>query len=195
MKINFAPLIILALISGCSKEPSQQAASTTTATAQCMKDTDCKGDRICEVGICTAPQSNATPTVSNNSLAIEPKNGGLEEFKLSSESGTDAQCVEGVKDAPAFGSSFNGGVFLCREPIEIYWNNWYALNITQNSLEIHGEGKTTAFSGHLAIDCNTGTNTWNNATNMEEKLTSKKDIAEIVPIEALKKASQHICKI
>jgi hypothetical protein len=31
------------------------AACTLGASAQCMKDTDCKGDRICEKGACTAP--------------------------------------------------------------------------------------------------------------------------------------------
>lgn len=39
---------------------------STTAAAQCMKDTDCKGDRICEKGVCTAPnqQSEASKSLT-----------------------------------------------------------------------------------------------------------------------------------
>ncbi len=32
-----------------------------TASAQCTKDTDCKGDRICQNGVCVDPGSAATP--------------------------------------------------------------------------------------------------------------------------------------
>lgn len=32
-------------------------ATSTIAHAQCTKDTDCKGDRVCEAGKCTSPQA------------------------------------------------------------------------------------------------------------------------------------------
>jgi hypothetical protein len=34
-------------------------AVTTTSWAQCSKDTDCKGDRVCEDGACVAPPAGA----------------------------------------------------------------------------------------------------------------------------------------
>jgi len=42
----------------------------TSAHSQCTKDNECKGDRICEKGICTAP---GTPAPSR-SILLPPKN-------------------------------------------------------------------------------------------------------------------------
>nr|BFD42513.1 hypothetical protein FFPRI1PSEUD_40120 [Pseudomonas sp. FFPRI_1] len=57
MKLVFAiSLAALALV-GCDKKtepvPASQAASSS---AQCFKDTDCKGERICESGKCVSAQ-------------------------------------------------------------------------------------------------------------------------------------------
>lgn len=50
------------LISACNQQPANNstgaASAITTAPLQCAKDTDCKGDRICESGKCVAPNSN-----------------------------------------------------------------------------------------------------------------------------------------
>ncbi len=195
MKSTFTLLIFLLLISGCNKKTDKDITSTQISTTQCMKDTDCKGDRICEVGVCTSPQSNSTHTVSKNSHAIETKKGEVQETNSPLDSGTNSQCEEGINGAPAFGSSFNGGAYLCREKVETYWNDWYALNATQNTLDVHGEGKTTEFKGHLTINCDTGKHNWSKATDMDQQLTSNTDIAEIVPLDVIKKAKRHICKI
>lgn len=54
---------------------------TTSATSECKKDTDCKGDRVCENGACRAPAANrrdTTPTpppqpvVARNDTSIPP---------------------------------------------------------------------------------------------------------------------------
>lgn len=37
-------------------------ATPSITYAQCTKDTDCKGDRICEKGICTAPPATSFQT-------------------------------------------------------------------------------------------------------------------------------------
>jgi hypothetical protein len=147
-----------------------------------MKDTDCKADRICETGICTAPKSNVAPP--ENTISSPAK----QEIKLSSDSGTDSECEEGRKGIPAYGSAFNNGIYLCREPVEIYWNDWYALNAVKNTLEIQGEGKTASFSGRISVNCNTGTHTWSEIEN------TSNDIAQTVPLKVIYLARQYICK-
>ncbi len=37
---------------------------TTWAQAQCSKDTDCKGDRVCDAGQCTSPPAAVAPATS-----------------------------------------------------------------------------------------------------------------------------------
>ena len=51
---------------------------SASASAQCMKDTDCKGDRICEKGVCTAPNQQSavsknltTPASSPNAATLD----------------------------------------------------------------------------------------------------------------------------
>lgn len=69
-KVTWPILISLGLMA-CDKpvEPRSVAGSFEAAavsTAQCMKDVDCKGDRICDEGLCTAPAAsgaNVTGTV------------------------------------------------------------------------------------------------------------------------------------
>ncbi|MEG0634702.1 MAG: hypothetical protein RR517_19385 [Pseudomonas sp.] len=62
MKRIFAVSLLALALSACDKpaETTSQA-----APAQCAKDTDCKGDRICESGQCTSPNAQA-------SLAAKP---------------------------------------------------------------------------------------------------------------------------
>lgn len=51
MKRLLALTLLTLAISGCDK-----AEQTTALTGQCAKDTDCKGERICESGQCVNPQ-------------------------------------------------------------------------------------------------------------------------------------------
>jgi len=54
---QIAIVALLALvISGCDK-PKEETAQATQSPAMCAKDTDCKGDRICESGQCTSPST------------------------------------------------------------------------------------------------------------------------------------------
>jgi hypothetical protein len=51
-------IVAVALFPACDKP---DAAEITRADEGCMKDTDCKGDRICDQGRCTAPPITGTP--------------------------------------------------------------------------------------------------------------------------------------
>ena len=57
-------LVMCALATACGQRPSAaENASGRQAMAQCAKDTDCKGDRICESGRCTEPNASGVAGV------------------------------------------------------------------------------------------------------------------------------------
>lgn len=64
MKMLIA-LVGCLLISACGKEANTPQASSATpkpqVSLQCGKDTDCKGDRICEDGKCVSPTASDAP--------------------------------------------------------------------------------------------------------------------------------------
>ena len=59
-KLLILPLLTLAL-AGCDK-PNESNTQANLTPAQCAKDTDCKGERICEVGQCVNPNPQQTLT-------------------------------------------------------------------------------------------------------------------------------------
>ena len=94
----------LVLVVACSPStPSPQAdfAGTGAAMAQCMKDTDCKGDRICEQGVCAAP-------TAQQSLA-QATNAGVPAAKEQSLTNASAKALE---DQLACSSSPDAGAAI-----------------------------------------------------------------------------------
>ncbi|CAM3883315.1 putative lipoprotein [Pseudomonas reidholzensis] len=65
MKRFFALSLLALTLTACDK-PAENTSQASVAVTQCAKDTDCKGDRICESGQCTSPNAQA-------SLAANPK--------------------------------------------------------------------------------------------------------------------------
>ena len=63
LTIRVTVLALVLAVSACkqptSVEPMPSEVSPTAALAQCGKDTDCKGDRICDSGACIAPPATA----------------------------------------------------------------------------------------------------------------------------------------
>lgn len=57
MKLVYAVSLAALFLTGCDNKAEQVAAGQAGAAAQCFKDTDCKGDRICESGKCVSPQA------------------------------------------------------------------------------------------------------------------------------------------
>lgn len=57
-------LLVCASCTEAKKPGIDTSAATTPAPLQCSKDTDCKGDRICEQGKCTAPSQSVNPLAS-----------------------------------------------------------------------------------------------------------------------------------
>lgn len=61
MKRVFALSLLALCLSACDK-PAQTTSQPAQTLAQCGKDTDCKGDRVCEQGQCTSPIPSAAVT-------------------------------------------------------------------------------------------------------------------------------------
>ncbi len=82
---------------------------------------------------------------------------------------------------PKVGTTINGGIFLHRESVEMYWDDWVAYPMLdrkdlpsngQVTLAINGEGKSVNFNGILSINCENGQNYWEaaNADAPEEHI-------------------------
>lgn len=65
MKRIFALSLLILSLTACDK-PAESTGQTNQGATQCAKDTDCKGERICESGQCVNPNTQA-------SLATNPK--------------------------------------------------------------------------------------------------------------------------
>ena len=63
MKRIFALSLLTLALTACDK-PAENISPASQVSAQCAKDTDCKGDRICESGQCVSP--NTKPALAAN---------------------------------------------------------------------------------------------------------------------------------
>lgn len=113
--------------------------------------------------------------------------------------------ISGVShaDQPKIGSSVDGGVFLYREPVEIYWNDWIAFPLMANTsiptsgqarVTVIGEGKTATFVGNLSINCENGKHYWESAGSGSEFLTGEQEVKKIVPHSVVLNAVKLFCK-
>lgn len=109
----------------------------------------------------------------------------------------------GYAAQPKMGDSVNGGIFLYRESVEGYWNDWVAYPLLAKSktptrgqadVTILGEGKTAAFIGNLSINCESGKYYWKSAGSDSEFLTHEEQANNIVPKQVIQKAVKIFCK-
>ena len=106
--------------------------------------------------------------------------------------------------APKVGTNIEGGIFLHREPIEIYWTDWIGFPLMTKSaaatgqarLTVIGEGKAASFTGVLSINCTNGKYYWETATNGIENLppSNERLINEVVPRQVIKNATRLLCR-
>lgn len=74
MRMRLPVLVVIAAfaVAAC-QEPAPQKAATTeqpNEMPQCHKDTDCKGDRICDSGACKSPSA---PEVATREVPNSPQ--------------------------------------------------------------------------------------------------------------------------
>ena len=104
---------------------------------------------------------------------------------------------------PKLGAPVDGGVFLYREPVEMYWNDWIAFPLMaktsiptsgQARATVIGEGKTATFIGNLSINCENGKHYWESAASGSEFLAGEEQAEEIVPKSVARNAVKLLCK-
>ncbi len=104
---------------------------------------------------------------------------------------------------PNVGAKTNGGVFVYREAVEMYWNDWTAyLLMDKKTLKMMGqahltlvsEGKTSEFVGNISINCENGKYFWESASNFGDALPNKKEISEVIPAQVIKNVTKLFCK-
>ena len=98
------------------------------------------------------------------------------------------------------GSRFKDGrLFLYREKVDAYWNDWSGMRVYRNISEgeikvyIYGEGKTSEFDGIVSINCSSkSAGEWIAGRNFFKSL-NKMQIAKIVPSQVVNVARRLFC--
>ncbi len=109
-------------------------------------------------------------------------------------------CFVSLGSAAKIGAASEGGIYLFKERVERYWNDWRAYPLAskmkegQPELAIRGEGKTTGFIGFLSINCENGKFYWLAAANYHKTIVKEKEIAEIVPAQVISNATKLFCR-
>lgn len=115
-------LTAIVLLLGCETPQSSQSAA-----AGCGKDTDCKGDRICEMGRCVAPpmaMSSVQPSVTTVATGD-----GTVKVRISTD--------------PDGASVSEDGVELCSTPCTLLYKGIDAESTTQHALVFARSGYRT----------------------------------------------------
>ena len=115
-----------------------------------------------------------------------------------------AACVAAMAPAAAeykIGAKAEGGTYLFREPVEMYWNDWFGFPIMtasaaatrQARVIVVGEGKTAGFVGQLSINCGNGKFFWEGATQFGNALPTERAIQDLVPTQVVGNARRFLC--
>ena len=105
-------------------------------------------------------------------------------------------------NTPKLGDMVDGGVFLYREDVEIFWNDWIAYPLSDRSnlptpyqlkMTIVGEGKTVGFIGNISINCENGRYFWRSAVNWDTYITDEEILAETIPEEVILGSISLLC--
>ena len=104
---------------------------------------------------------------------------------------------------PKLGEPTNGGVYLYREPIEMYWNDWTAYPLMdrkslpstdQVEALIKAEGKTAGFFGVLSINCNSNKYFWDGTPSNFGDALNETTVKDVVPQQVITNAITLFCK-
>ena len=68
----FSLLVLAAALTACNSSEVPQATTAQAQILQCAKDTDCKGDRICDAGICKNPTPQLSVSAQTDVVTTPP---------------------------------------------------------------------------------------------------------------------------
>ena len=115
ISIRTASLALIVILAACTQRDTSQSPASEipvqSALAQCGKDTDCKGDRICASGVCAAPRNdNTSPLqstiVQSSTVALSPeKSATSEQFKKDVKLASDPKKLDRC-EAIAFAKTY-----------------------------------------------------------------------------------------
>ncbi len=116
---------------------------------------------------------------------------------------TQLNAEDDIRTSPKLGTANDGGLYLYREPIEMYWNDWIAYPLldskrlpSHDQVEalIKAEGKTAGFYGVLSINCNNGKYYWEGTPSNFQDVLSEASIKSVVPQQVIDNAISLFCK-
>lgn len=89
----------------------------------------------------------------------------------------------------------DGSIFLYREPIEIYWNDWTAFRLPNKKIYVSGQGTTVSFEGVLGLNCENGWGyIWRAAGNYSnDRSMTDEETRKIVPPQVISAAFKEFC--
>ncbi|MDP2071684.1 hypothetical protein [Methylotenera sp.] len=111
--------------------------------------------------------------------------------------------VSGYAAQPKIGATVDGGIFLYRQSVENYWDDWIAYPLmaktkvptsSQARATVTGEGKLNSFIGNLSINCENGKHFWESSAIGSEIFTTDNQADKIVPSPVIKNAIKLLCK-
>ena len=115
---------------------------------------------------------------------------------------TQLNAEDDIRILPRLGTASNGGLYLYREPIEMYWNDWVAYPLldrkdlpSHDQVEalIKAEGKTAEFYGVLSINCNNGKYYWKGTPSNFQDALNQANIISTVPQQVVNNAITLFC--
>lgn len=129
---------------------------------------------------------------------------------LAQQQRTEGDCSPNVGSAQGnvtvicnFGDLYKGGIYLYEEPVEIYWNDWWAFPFRQFgpsaapsniSVTVFAEGKTKEFVGVLDMNCENGRYRWIVAANFDRPLDVGRIDEEMVPTPVVRNIWRFFCR-
>lgn len=95
----------------------------------------------------------------------------------------------------------DGSIYLYREPVEAWWNDWVGKELSRGKVHISGAGKTAMFEGIIQLNCqNASGYTWlaaanyNNRAMAEEELTGVLNWGHAEDARSIEATLQQLCE-
>ena len=144
------------------------------------------GAKVIGVGLINMPAQTTeveSAVLPANSIATSSKS-------PSGAVGTNEECVTGQDGAADLGSSYDNGMYLCREIIDgPYYNEWYAVveKGRSSTYRVIADGKVM-FEGLLTINCSGESTSWAKVEDFDT------DAVDLVPAAAVDNVLQIACR-
>lgn len=147
---------------------------------------------------CGKPGPTAEATKPSPAAPVEPEKKAAVEATLAGDDvsiGAPIAAPSATENPKPGQRAAEGGIYLYREPVEMYWNDWRGVAVNhlttgQAEVYIEGVGKTAQFEGVLSINCSNGMNYWAAVGRIDEGYAQE---PSAVPDLVIKRAVKIFC--